>query len=102
MAIVTLVRALNMIRGFARRQHSIVTRHAGAGDDGMVHAGVNPVEFGMAIVAGRDGVEVIGALLGKGNGGRSTMATLATEWRAFEDPVHVTCLAAHPGVRAIE
>ena len=91
-----------MIRRFARRLHTIMTRYAGAGNDGMVHAGVGPIEFGMAVVAGRNGSDVIGTLLGQGNGGRITMATLATDWRAFEDPVHVACLAAYPSVRTIE
>jgi hypothetical protein len=102
MAVVTLVRAWNMIHGFARRLYAIVTRYAGAGNDGMVHAGAGPIEFGMAVVAGGDGSDVIGTLLGQRYGGRITMTTLATDWRAFEDRVHVAYLAAHPGVRAIE
>jgi hypothetical protein len=102
MAIVTRIRAWHMIHGFTRRLDSIVTRYAGAGNDGMVHAGVGPIEFGMTVVAGGDGIDVIGTLLGQRYGGRITMATLASDWRAFEDPVHVAYLASHPGVRAIE
>lgn len=102
MAIVTRVRAWHMIHGFARRLHAIVTRHTGPGNHGMVHASVGPIEFGMAVVAGCNGIEVIGTLFGKRNGGRITMATLATAWRAFEDPVHVAYLTTHPGMRAIK
>lgn len=102
MTIIAGVTAENMIGSFTLCLDIIVAGGASTRDRGMVHTGVSPGKFSMAIVAAITALDVVWTLLGGCNRTGGTMTTLTTGRSALENTVCVAGFATDPGMRTVE
>lgn len=92
-AVTAVIATLNMIGGLAFGLYTIVAGLTGAGDRGMVHPGITPAKFRMAIVTGITALNMSRAFLGRGNRTCLTVATCTASGCTSKNTVGVTRLA---------
>ena len=102
MTIVANITALEVIRVFTRSPKAVVTTVTRSGDRHVIHARIGPVHFGMAVVTVVTTFDMVRGFAGRTDQAGWPMTALTAQWRAFENTVFVTTLAAFLSMGTVE